>query len=204
MSRTLKSIWCEGCLHPIDEDDPDVVFAVKHIPDFDHEVVFHRRCFSAGHPLYSELPARSIFSEARSRARQPRPPRGTTRRHPPRPSVRARERQPQDHKGGIRLGAIRGKLKSTAFLEITGSDGSARRVPCRARFGGPWVSVQLNEDVVLESGISYRLVLLREDGVPIEGVTAFESDSDLLRPVSLSSLVFCLTAAKGARSRRSE
>jgi hypothetical protein len=202
MIRARRSIWCEGCFHPIDADDPDVVFAVKHIPDFDHEVVFHRRCFYPGHPLYSELPSRSV-SESKSRARQPRPPRGTSPRPSPPPSVHTQEWQPQNHRGSIRLGAIRGKLKSTAFLEITGSDGSARRVPCLVKFGGPWVSVKLHEAVVLERGISYRMVLLREDGVPIEGVTAFE-DSDLLRPVSVSSLVLCLTAAKGARSRRSD
>src|SRR5262249_6780014 len=119
------------------------------------------------------------------------------------PSVRTRERQPQNHGGGIRLGAIEGKLKSSALLEITGSDGSARRVPCRAKFGGPWVSVKLYEAVVLEPGISYRMVLVTEDGVPVEGVTAFE-DSDPLRPVSVSSIVLCLTAAQGGEKRRSD
>ncbi len=91
---------------------------------------------------------------------------------------------------------IWGKLKSKALLEISGSDGSARRVACRVRFGGPWVSIRLHEDVVLERGISYRLVLLTEDGVPVEGVTVFEAESKLVRPVSLSALVFCLTAGK--------
>src|SRR5262245_66592476 len=105
MSRARRSIWCEGCFHPIDADDPDVVLAVKHIPDFDHEVVFHRRCFYPEHPLYTELLSRSE-SEAKSRTRLPRPPTVTSHRPSPPPSVRTRERQPQNHGGGIRLGAI--------------------------------------------------------------------------------------------------
>jgi hypothetical protein len=196
MNRAWWSIWCEGCLHPIDEDDPDVVVAVKHIPEFDHKVAFHRRCFYAGHPLYSEIYSQSAL-EAKSRARQPRPPRGASRRRSPRAGVRTRERQPQNHKGSIRLGAIGEKLEPTALLEITGSDGSGRRVPCRAKFGAPWVSVQFYEEVVLERGISYRMVLLRKDGAPIEGVTALEVDSGLLRPVSMSSVGFLFDSSKG-------
>jgi hypothetical protein len=193
MGGARRISWCEGCLHPIDADDPDIVVAVKHIPDFDHEVVFHRRCFLPGHPLYSEFPSRAV-SEAKSRARQPRPPRGTSRRHSPPSGIRTRERQPQDQdqQGSIGLGATAGKRKSRALLEITGSDGSARRVPCQAKFGGGRVRVQLYEDVVLERGIAYRLVLLREDGVPFAGVAALEAESGLLRPVSLSSLVLCV------------
>lgn len=196
MIRARWSFWCEGCLHPIDADDPHVVLATKHIPDFEHEVVFHLRCFYPGHPLYTEIPSRSL-SGAKSRARQPRPPRGTSRRRSRPRTVRTRERQPQKEQGTIRRDAIGGGLKSTALLEITGSDGSARRVPCRAKFGAPWVSVQLKEDVVLERGISYRMVLLREDGAPIEGVIAFEADSGLLRPVSVSSLGFLFDSSQG-------
>jgi hypothetical protein len=88
-------------------------------------------------------------------------------------------------------------VKATALLQIIGSDGSGRRVPCRAKFGGPWVRVQLSEDVVLERGISYRLVLLTDDGVPIEGVTTLEAESDLLRRVSVSSLVFSFSSQGG-------
>jgi hypothetical protein len=196
MSRVRSSLWCEGCLHPIAAGDPHIVLATKHIPDFDHEVVFHRRCFYPGHPLYTEVPPRSL-SEVLARARQPRPPRAARRRRLPPPSIRAREGQPQGHQTSARLGAIGGKPTSTALLEITGSDGSARRVPCRARFGAPWVSVQLQEDVVLECGVSYRMVLLRENGAPIEGVTAFEADSGLLRRVSVSSLGFPFDSSQG-------
>jgi hypothetical protein len=196
MRRAWWSIWCEGCFHPIDADDPDVVVAVKHIPEFDHKVVFHRRCFYAGEPLYSELYSQ-LGSEAKSRARQPRPPRGTGRRRSPPPSVRSRERQPQDRQGSVRLGVIGEKLESTALLEITGSDGSARRVPCRAKIGAPWVSVQLYEEIVLERGISYRMVLLRQDGAPMEGVTALEVDGGLLRPVSMLSVGFLFDSSQG-------
>lgn len=196
MSRAWWSIWCEGCFHPIDADDPDFVIAVKHIPEFEHKVVFHRQCFYAGHPLYSKLYSQPV-SEAKPRARQPWPPRGTSHRRSPPPSVHTRERQPQNYQGTIRLGAIGGTLKSTAFLEITGSDGSARRVPCRATFRAPWVSVQFYEEVILERGISYRMILLREDGAPIEGVTALEVDSGLLRLVSVLSLGFVFDSSQG-------
>jgi hypothetical protein len=89
------------------------------------------------------------------------------------------------------------KLESTALLEITGSDGSARRVPCRAKIGAPWVSVQLYEEIVLERGISYRMVLLRQDGAPMEGVTALEVDGGLLRPVSMLSVGFLFDSSQG-------
>jgi hypothetical protein len=58
------------------------------------------------------------------------------------------------------------------------------------------VTVQLYKEVVLERGISYRMVLVKADGVPLEGVTAFESDSGLLRSVSLLSLGFPLDSSQ--------
>jgi hypothetical protein len=200
MSRERFRHWCEGCLHPIGSDDPHVVLAMKHIPDCEHEVLFHRACFFPGHPLYTEIPSHPV-SQAGLRARQPRPPRRIGRRQLPPPSVRAREKKTQIDRQSIRLQARAAKPKSTALLEITGSDGSARRLPCRATFGAPWVSVQLYEDVVLERGISYRMILLKEDGARIEGVTAFEADSGLLRPVSVSSLGFLFDSSQvGGRS----
>src|SRR5262245_50481423 len=189
------SNWCEGCLHPIDAADPHVVLAVKHVPEFDHEVAFHNRCFFAGNPLYSELRSRSV-SGAKSRARRPRTSRGTSRRRSPRPSVRTRELKPQNHQGDARRGPIVGKPTSTALLEITGSDGSTRRVPCRVKVGAPSVTVRLQEEVALERGVSYRMVLIEANGAPLEGFTALESDSGLLRSVSLVSLGFPLDSSQ--------
>ena len=48
-----SGVWCEGCFHPVDADEAAIVLVVKRVGDFEHPVVFHRRCYDPGNRLYS-------------------------------------------------------------------------------------------------------------------------------------------------------
>ncbi len=80
------------------------------------------------------------------------------------------------------------RSRTTArLLRVLGSNGSIEDVPCESQ-GGVAIHVTLSRPIVLKRGVAYSLILVRDDGTPVKGVSPLRIDSGLLRPVSLTAV----------------